>query len=115
MKVSETEIKVEINSPKDSKEKLFDELVEVRLLYDKKVKEIKTCDASSQHYELLAAELTSLKEKIRKIKSSIARYGESFLDVYDSELMKPLSEADIIELREEIYEVRSWLESIKTY
>ncbi len=106
---------MEINSPKDSKEKLFDELVEVRLLYDKKVKELKTCDTGSQHYKLLAAELTILKEKIRKIKSTIARYGESFLDVYDSELMKPLSEADIIELREEIFEVRSWLESIKTH
>ena len=102
------------NPQKDYKKKLFDELVEVRLLYDEKVKEIKTCSTSSQHYSELATELKVLKEKIKDIKSSIARYGESFLDVYDTELMKPLSEADIIELREEINEVRCWLESIKT-
>ena len=105
---------METNSQKDNKEKLFDELVEVRLLYDQKVKEMKTCDLNSQEHKMLKKELSTLREKIGRIKNDIARYGESFLDVYDSELMKPLTEADIIGLREEIREVRCWLESIKT-
>lgn len=99
----------------NSKEKLFDELVAVRILYDKKIKQLKSFDLNEKEPESVENELAALRKRIASIKSSIARYGESFLDVYDSELMKPLSEADVIELREEIQEVRNWLESIKTH
>lgn len=105
---------MENHPSKDDKEKLFEELVEVRILYDVKIKQMKSFDLKPDEQKSIEKELSTLRKKIASIKSSIARYGESFLDVYDSELMKPLSEADVIELREEIREVRSWLESIKT-
>ena len=102
------------HSEKDDKEKLFEELVEVRILYDEKIKKMKSFSLNSRELDSIEKELAGLRNRIALIKKSIARYGESFLDVYDLELMKPLSEADIIELREEIREVRCWLESIKT-
>lgn len=99
---------------RDEKERLFEELVEVRIMYDAKFKKMKSFDLKQEEQKTIENELAILRKKIASIKSSVARYGESFLDVYDSELMKPLTEADIIELRDEIREVRDWLESIKT-
>ena len=101
--------------PQDDKKKLFEELVELRIFYDQKIKKMKSFDLKPEEQKSIENELANLRKRIAVIKSSIARYGESFLDVYDSELMKPLSEADVIELREEIREVRRWLESITGY
>jgi hypothetical protein len=105
---------MENHPSRDEKERLFEELVEIRIMYDSKIKKMKSFDLKPEEQKTIENELASLRKKIASIKSSVARYGESFLDVYDSELMKPLTEADIIELREEIREVRDWLESIKT-
>jgi len=105
---------MENHPARDDKEKLFEELVDVRILYDNKIKQMKSFELKPEEQKSIEKELANLRKKIASIKKSIARYGESFLDVYDSELMKPLSEADVIELRDEIQEVRDWLESIKT-
>jgi hypothetical protein len=53
-----------------------------------------------------------IETRIRDIEKSISRYGESFFDVYDAELVKPLSEKDILTLRDEIKEVRTTLETM---
>jgi hypothetical protein len=105
---------MENHPSRDEKERLFEELVEIRIMYDAKIKRMKSFDLKPEEQKTIENELASLRKRIASIKSSVSRYGESFLDVYDSELMKPLTEADIIELREEIREVRNWLESIKT-
>ena len=98
----------------DNKEKLFDELIAIKLLHKEKVYEIKSHKLSTDQLKSVEKELNELEEKIKSIQNAIAIFGESFLDVYDEELIKPLSESDIIYLREEIREVRTWLQSIKT-
>ncbi len=100
---------------KNDQEKLFDEWIEVRILYDNKLKRLKSSQLQLNERKNLEQELKDLRMKISGIQNAIARFGDSFLDVYDAELIKPLSEADIIYLREEIREVRSWLESITGY
>ena len=102
------------DSGADNREKLFDELIAVKLLHKEKVQEIKSQKLKPEERKSLEKELHELEKKIKSIQNAIARFGESFLDVYDEELIKPLSESDIIFLREEIREVRGWLQSIKT-
>jgi len=102
------------DSVSDNKEKLFDELIAVKLLHKKKVEKIKSRELNTEEHKSVEKELNELETKIKSIQNAIARFGESFFDVYDEELIKPLSESDIIYLREEISEVRSWLQSIRT-
>lgn len=97
---------------KNKKEQLFDELIAVKLLHKKKYRELKKIKLDTPEYESLNEELRELKEKIKSIENAISRYGESFLDVYDEELIKPLSESDIITLRDEISEIKDSLEAL---
>jgi hypothetical protein len=104
--------KMDITAQKNEQEKLFDELIDVKLLYkisEKKWKKLKINDFDS---EGIKTELGILKHRINDIEKSISKFGDSFLDVYDSELLKPLSESDIFNLRDEIREVRHSLETI---
>ena len=97
-----------------NKEKLFEALVEVKILYEKKNKALKSGAHEHPDYQLVKDELIKLNRKISLLQNTITQYGENFLDVYDAELMQPLTEKDVIYLRDEIQEVRKWLESIKT-
>lgn len=99
-------------SDENKKEQLFDELIAVKLLHRKKDKELKKMKLDTTGYQKLKGELTVLKEKIKTIENTISAYGESFLDVYDEKLIKPLSESDIILLRDEISEIKGSLEAI---
>lgn len=99
-----------IYEQKNEQEKLFDELIDVKLRY--KSFEKKWRKLHNPGFDKAKVELTMLKHRIGEIEKAISRYGEAFLDVYDSELVKPLSESDILTLRDEITEVRSSLENI---
>jgi hypothetical protein len=99
-------------SDDNKKEQLFDELIAVKLLHKKKDRELKKIKSDTTDYQILEEELAELKTKIRNIENAISKYGESFLDVYDEELIKPLSESDIITLRDEISEIKNSLEAI---
>ncbi|MGM0620680.1 MAG: hypothetical protein ACQETJ_06525 [Bacteroidota bacterium] len=103
------------SSQKNKKEKLFDELISVKILHKKKEKELKNSGADAPGYETLKKELSDLKKKIAAIEKAISKYGESFLDVYDSELINPLTESDIIVLRDEISEIRNSLEAFREH
>ena len=96
----------------NKKEQLFDELIAVKLLHKKKDRELKKMKSASPEFKALKEELAELKGKIKHIENAISRYGESFLDVYDEELIKPLSESDIITLRDEISEIKDSLEAM---
>ena len=100
------------SSTKKDQEKLFDELIEVKLLYKTKEKIWKQTAEKNPEFKKMKEELSGLKYRIKNIESSISRFGESFFDVYDSELGKPLSETDILTLRDEIKEVRDSLEAM---
>lgn len=101
------------NQPDENKkEQLFDELIAVKLLHKKKYRALKKMKQNTHEHETLKEELRELKEKIKSIDNAISRYGESFLDVYDEELIKPLSESDIITLRDEISEIKDSLEAL---
>jgi len=100
------------SSSKNDQEKLFDELIEVKLLYKTKEEIRKQTTEENPEFNTMKEELLALKKRIKNIESSISRFGESFFDVYDSELVKPLSETDIFSLRDEIKEVRYSLEAI---
>lgn len=101
------------NLPDDNKkEQLFDELIAVKILHKKKSKELRKITSDAPEYHTLKEELAELKEKIKNIENAISKYGESFLDVYDEELIKPLSESDIISLRDEISEIKNSLEAM---
>ncbi len=99
-------------SQKDEQERLFDELISVKLLYRTREKEWKRLPEDSPVTHEIRTELTALKIRIGTIERNISRFGDSFFDVYDSELIKPLSESDIFILRDEIKEVRNSLEAI---
>lgn len=99
-------------SDENKKEQLFDELIAVKLLHKKKDRELKKMKLDTPECESLKEEMTELKTKIKIIENAISKYGESFLDVYDEELIKPLSESDIITLRDEISEIKDSLEAI---
>jgi archaellum component FlaC len=101
------------NSPsKKDQEKLFDELIEVKLLFKTKEKIWKQTTGEHPEFNKMKEELSALKNRIKKIEINISQFGESFFDVYDAELGKPLSETDILSLRDEIKEVRDSLEAI---
>jgi archaellum component FlaC len=97
---------------KKDQEMLFDELIEVKLLYKAKEKIRKQTAGEHPEFKKMKEELSVLKKRIKNIETSISRFGESFFDVYDSQLGKPLSETDILSLRDEIKEVRDSLEAI---
>lgn len=97
---------------KNEQEKLFDELIAVKLILKNKEKEWKQLTSENPELKKVNEELATLRKKIGEIEKNISKYGDSFLDVYDSELMKPLSESDIIVLRDEIKEVRTSLKAI---
>jgi len=97
---------------KNKKEQLFDELIAVKILHKKKNEKLKKIESDTPEYQSLKEELTELKLNIKNIENAISKYGESFLDVYDEELMKPLSESDIISLRDEISEIKDSLEAM---
>mgnify|MGYP006299155351 CR=1 FL=1 len=99
-------------SPKNEKEKLFDELITVKILHKNKESALKKMGPEATDYNMLKAELTDLKKKIKTIGDAISKYGDSFWDVYDAELIKPLSESDIITLRDEISEIKDSLEAM---
>ncbi|MFW5756361.1 MAG: hypothetical protein ACOCWK_07140 [Tangfeifania sp.] len=99
-------------SEENKKEQLFDELIAVKLLHKRKHKELKKINLETPEYQSLKEELEELKAKIKNIENAISDYGESFLDVYDEELIKPLSESDIISLRDEISEIKYSLEAM---
>lgn len=97
---------------KNEQENLFDELIAVKLILKNKEKEWKQLTSENPELKKVNEELATLRKKIGEIEKNISKYGDSFLDVYDSELMKPLSESDIIVLRDEIKEVRTSLKAI---
>lgn len=97
---------------KNEQENLFDELIAVKLILKNKEKEWKQLTSENPELKKVNEELATLRKKIGEIEKNISKYGDSFLDVYDSELMKPLSESDIIVLRDEIKEVRTTLKAI---
>ncbi len=100
------------SSAKKDQKKLFDELIEVKLLYKTKEKIWKQTDKENPVFSKIKEELSDLKMRIKNIEKSISSFGDSFFDVYDKELVKPLSETDILSLRDEIKEVRDSLEAI---
>lgn len=100
------------SEPKNNKEELFDELIAVKYLNKSKEKIWKQTDEKHPDFLKIKDELSTLKKRIKSIENNISRFGESFFDVYDSELVKPLSETDILTLRDEIKEVRDSLEAI---
>jgi hypothetical protein len=106
------QVKMDMTAKKNEQEKLFDELIDVKLLYKNFERKWKKSGTPEYHPESVKDELASLKIRISEIEKSISRFGDSFLDVYDSELLKPLSEKDIFSLRDEIREVRQSLETI---
>jgi archaellum component FlaC len=97
---------------KKNQEKLFDELIDVKLLYKTKEKNSKQITEGNPAFNTMKEELSALKKRIKRIEHSISQFGDSFFDVYDAELVKPLSEMDILLLRDEIKEVRDSLEAI---
>ena len=99
------------SSSKKNQEKLFDELIEVKLLYKTKEEIRKQTAEENPKFKKMKEELSDLKNRIKIIEKNISNFGESFFDVYDSELGKPLSETDILSLRDEIKEVRYSLEA----
>ena len=100
------------SSHKNEQEILFDELIVVKHLYKSKEKEWKQIAPQNPEFSKMKMELTELRRRIASIEKSISKYGDSFFDVYDSELIKPLSESDILNLRDEIKDVRSSLEAM---
>lgn len=102
----------DMDNQKNMHEKLFDELVSVRLMYNNKLKKWNQLSGNSLVKPVPGDELKELKRRIDEIEQRISGYGESFLDVYDSELGIWLSEPDIITLREELREVRDSLKEI---
>lgn len=100
------------SEPKNNKEELFDELIAVKYLYKSKEKTWRQTNEHHPDFLKIKKELSALKKRIKAIENNISRFGESFFDVYDSELVKPLSETDILTLRDEIKEVRDSLEAI---
>ena len=97
---------------KNDQEKLFDELIAVKLLYKTKERKWKQLAAENPDYQRIKNEMQTLRKRISGIEKCISKYGESFFDVYDSELIKPLSESDILVLRDEIKDVRYSLEAM---
>jgi uncharacterized coiled-coil DUF342 family protein len=97
---------------KNDQEKLFDELIEVKLLYKAKERTWKQITEENSDFDKIKKELSALKKRIKKIEKNISSFGDSFFDVYDKELIKFLSEKDILTLREEIKEVRTSLETM---
>ncbi|RIH65895.1 hypothetical protein D1164_06410 [Mariniphaga sediminis] len=97
---------------KNDQEKLFDELIAVKLLYKTKERKWKQLAAENPDYQRIKNEMQALRKRISGIEKCISKYGESFFDVYDSELIKPLSESDILVLRDEIKDVRYSLEAM---
>lgn len=97
---------------KNDQEKLFDELIAVKLLYKTKERKWKQLAAENPDYQRIKNEMQALRKRILGIEKCISKYGESFFDVYDSELIKPLSESDILVLRDEIKDVRYSLEAM---
>ncbi len=106
------QVNMDITTKKNEQEKLFDELINVKFLYKNFEKKWKKSKKTEFDPESIIEELASLKLRISEIEKSISKFGDSFLDVYDSELLKPLSETDIFTLRDEIREVRQSLETI---
>lgn len=100
------------SKPKNDQEKLFDELVHVKLLYKTKEKIRQQMAGKNPEFDKMKEELSALRTRIKNIEKNISTFGESFFDVYDSELGKSLSETDILILRDEIKEVRYSLEAI---
>lgn len=100
------------SSQKNDQEKLFDELIAVKLLYKTKEKKWKQLAAENPDDQSIKNEMHELRKRISGIEKCISKYGESFFDVYDSELIKPLSESDILVLRDEIKDVRYSLEAM---
>jgi hypothetical protein len=105
-------VKMDKTAQKNEQEKLFDELIDVKLLYKNLEKRWRKSAKTEDEPESIKEELASFKFRIREIEKSVSKFGDSFLDVYDSELLKPLSEKDIFTLRDEIREVRHSLETI---
>ncbi len=97
---------------KNEQEKIFDELIAVKLLYKSREKEWKFLPADNPAKLEIKKDLSILKSRINTIEQNISHLSDSFFDVYDSELMNPLSESDILVLRDEIKAVRNSLEQI---
>ena len=95
-------------------EQLFNELIAVKFLYRSRIKIFKQLPDDSKEKSGVDKDLQALRERLNKIEKRISGYGDSFLDVYDHELMVPLTEAGIIKLREELREVRKSLKLIKS-
>lgn len=103
---------MKIAKQKNEQERLFDELISVKLLYKSREMQWKQLPVESQDKADVKKDLLAMKNRIGIIEENIKCFGESFLDVYDSELSNPLSETDILGLRDEIKEVRSSLEAM---
>ncbi len=97
---------------KKEQEKMFDELISVKLLYKSRETQWKQLPVESPDKAVIKKELMAMKNRISIIEQNIRCFGESFFDVYDSELIKPIGESDILILRDEIKEVRSSLEAM---
>ncbi len=103
---------MKIVKQKNEQERLFDELISVKLLYKSRETQWKELPVESQDKADAKIDLLAMKNRIGIIEENIKCFGESFFDVYDSELSNPLSETDILGLRDEITEVRSSLEAM---
>lgn len=97
---------------KNDQEKIFDELISVKLLYKSRESQWKLLPVESPDKAVIKKELMAMKNRISIIEQNIRCFGESFLDVYDSELISSLGESDILVLRDEIKEVRNSLEAM---
>ena len=103
---------MKIAKQKNEQEQLFDELISVKLLYKSKEKLWKQLPLENNDKADIKKELMAMKNRIGIIEQNIRCFGESFFDVYDWELSNPLSETDILGLRDEIQQVRHSLETI---
>lgn len=97
---------------KTKPEQLFEELIDIKILLKQKEKALKKNKKPSGESFDLRKELNDLRKKIETIEKNISQCGESFLDVYDEKLMNPLSESDIIDLRDQISEIRKSIEGV---
>ena len=71
------------SSSKKNQEKLFDELIEVKLLYKTKEEIRKQTAEENPKFKKMKEELSDLKNRIKIIEKNISNFGESFFDVYD--------------------------------
>ena len=100
---------------KSDKELLFDELIDLKIFYKNQEKLLKQIPKETIGHQNLVKKLQAVKAHIQAIESSISAFGDSFLDVYDSELAVPLSESDIFILRDKVREVHHSLSTLTDF